>query len=866
MDAATKKKVQKVLKKVMQHEIAESFFNEPVDPDALGIPEYREIIRNPMDLGTIARRLESGFYASAAAVAQDVCLVWRNCHIFNEPGSDVYKSCDEIAGFFDQLWKQAKLEKAPGPSSPGGSEGAAGLTHPGAWLPDAQADGGGGRSGANGLAGKGRKVATINRAGDLNVLGGGPSGQPGGRPGLGGLDYGLPQLDAPALRQGHPLQRCLNVLNYVMQHPAAAPFCSQDAGFLAYYHLTGEQPVDLTTIRERLMPGTTQGWGTIYYKSTTDVLQDVRRVWNGYRSSYDPCDPVVAACDVVERAFNYAWTQAGLSLDVPSSQGPPDQRTQQRRLQMQMQQRRVQQYSSEEDASPRAAAAATRKPAAPTPSPVIRQRSDGKPERQAAKRFKSAVQLHGDSESDEATPEPSESSDSEVHKWRPQSTPGRCDVCKRAKKGRCGTETAPARCERRPENSTKNNLSARNNHSGSAKPSLKRKNSWEVDGVKGYPHQQQQPPPQMVARASAAAQRLSAVMEQQQQQQQQQKGSSRLDYVQNEQEKRVLMEWAQLLRARQEAAKAIELANKAVAQVAAAEAALRGAVAYEEAVAANEAAKPRSEPWPPDARLAPPGYTPPNPMAQPSRPQGLPPDIMSTGNFWFGQVPGSDQAQDRNRPAMPPGTSAMASAAMSLQQRLAQFQQAQRQQQQPGGQQQQPQPISVTMPPPLTLPQSSSQPFPPYMYRQQQPQQQEQQQQAMQGAGPSSSQPAASREPGSAQATPSYGSGLTGPQMAGSPRVGKPEGHPPWSDPTMGPPGQPGSVPASAGALQQPLPAFSGFDGGLRLQSGVPTSQPTPSQPLAGQGANTAPVGMMDLNKSLHQTVVPQFGANIFDY
>lgn len=64
-------------------------------------------------------------------------------------------------------------------------------------------------------------------AGDLNVLGGGPSGPAGGRPGLGGPDYGLPQLDAAALRQGHPLQRCLNVLNYVMQHPAAAPFCSQ---------------------------------------------------------------------------------------------------------------------------------------------------------------------------------------------------------------------------------------------------------------------------------------------------------------------------------------------------------------------------------------------------------------------------------------------------------------------------------------------------------------------------------------------------------------------------------------------------------------------------------------------------------------
>lgn len=36
-----------------------------------------------------------------------------------------------------------------------------------------------------------------------------------------------------------------------------------------------------------------QGWGTIHYKSTADVLQDVRKVWTGYRSSYDPSDPVV---------------------------------------------------------------------------------------------------------------------------------------------------------------------------------------------------------------------------------------------------------------------------------------------------------------------------------------------------------------------------------------------------------------------------------------------------------------------------------------------------------------------------------------------------------------------------------------------
>ncbi len=62
-----------------------------------------------MDLGTVSQRLESNFYASASAVADDICLVWHNCRAFNEPGSDVFQSCDELSGFFDQQWKQAKL-------------------------------------------------------------------------------------------------------------------------------------------------------------------------------------------------------------------------------------------------------------------------------------------------------------------------------------------------------------------------------------------------------------------------------------------------------------------------------------------------------------------------------------------------------------------------------------------------------------------------------------------------------------------------------------------------------------------------------------------------------------------------------------
>jgi len=37
-------------------------FHDPVDPDKLGIPEYLEIIKTPMDFGTIKHRLNTNYY------------------------------------------------------------------------------------------------------------------------------------------------------------------------------------------------------------------------------------------------------------------------------------------------------------------------------------------------------------------------------------------------------------------------------------------------------------------------------------------------------------------------------------------------------------------------------------------------------------------------------------------------------------------------------------------------------------------------------------------------------------------------------------------------------------------------------------
>jgi len=64
-------------------------FSSPVDPVELGLPDYFDIIKNPMDLGTVEKNLQSGLYDSVATVERDVKLVFENSILYNGEGSDV---------------------------------------------------------------------------------------------------------------------------------------------------------------------------------------------------------------------------------------------------------------------------------------------------------------------------------------------------------------------------------------------------------------------------------------------------------------------------------------------------------------------------------------------------------------------------------------------------------------------------------------------------------------------------------------------------------------------------------------------------------------------------------------------------------
>lgn len=63
-------------------------FQTPVDADKLGLPDYYDIIKNPMDLGTIKTRLETNYYMSGKECIQDFNQMFTNCYIYNKPGED----------------------------------------------------------------------------------------------------------------------------------------------------------------------------------------------------------------------------------------------------------------------------------------------------------------------------------------------------------------------------------------------------------------------------------------------------------------------------------------------------------------------------------------------------------------------------------------------------------------------------------------------------------------------------------------------------------------------------------------------------------------------------------------------------------
>lgn len=79
-------------------------FLQPVDPVALNIPNYHEIVKEPMDFGTIQGKLANNQYENGDEFERDVRLVFTDCYLFNPEGNDVHAMGKKLELIFDKKW------------------------------------------------------------------------------------------------------------------------------------------------------------------------------------------------------------------------------------------------------------------------------------------------------------------------------------------------------------------------------------------------------------------------------------------------------------------------------------------------------------------------------------------------------------------------------------------------------------------------------------------------------------------------------------------------------------------------------------------------------------------------------------------
>ena len=87
-------------------------FHMPVDPVKHECPDYYEKVGYPIDLGTIKKRAEGGYYKSFIQVRNDIDVIWENALTYNGPDHVVGKAAQKMREKFHCNWgKKLELEE-----------------------------------------------------------------------------------------------------------------------------------------------------------------------------------------------------------------------------------------------------------------------------------------------------------------------------------------------------------------------------------------------------------------------------------------------------------------------------------------------------------------------------------------------------------------------------------------------------------------------------------------------------------------------------------------------------------------------------------------------------------------------------------
>ena len=85
-------------------------FHSAVDPEGQNLPDYFEIIKNPIDFSLVRQRLHANLYHKMQEFVDDMQLVFDNCVAYNGRDSVQGRQCQKVRDEFLKLYEQLNVE------------------------------------------------------------------------------------------------------------------------------------------------------------------------------------------------------------------------------------------------------------------------------------------------------------------------------------------------------------------------------------------------------------------------------------------------------------------------------------------------------------------------------------------------------------------------------------------------------------------------------------------------------------------------------------------------------------------------------------------------------------------------------------
>lgn len=319
---------------VFKHKFAWPF-HSPVDPVRLGLPDYFDVIKEPMDMSLIKKKLDNFQYKSSKEIVRDFELMFQNCYTYNRPTEDVTIMAKRVQEFLHTKSKnmppvetvpEPKAKKVPKtpkaePSLPGPlpaaivppSPSSSSISNPSATPPASLSAG----------AGAG---ATPTSMPVLQPAPNNPTKRPSRtnqkrRPDPEKMFDDGPKRTKPDSKK-REIKGCKQVLKEVMQKkhqqyawPFYQPVDVKALGLHDYYEVI-KKPMDLSTIQKNI--------DNDIYKTKDEFADDVRLIFSNCFTYNPPEHEVVGMANRLKKVFEAKLTEIFTNQEAANDNGESD--------------------------------------------------------------------------------------------------------------------------------------------------------------------------------------------------------------------------------------------------------------------------------------------------------------------------------------------------------------------------------------------------------------------------------------------------------------------------------------------------------------------------------------------------------------